>query len=194
MRKTLTTAAIIVSLGVAGPTPTAWAIPGPGDGPILAADCHPITGCVVPEPDPDPTVKPWIPAGIDGLTVEPDDPCIVHGICPPDPDPDPDPDPTPPVPPFDDLVLEEACEELFEPCPDDGEDPDEEPEEPQEPEEPGDTPEPEEPGVTPEPEEPGDTPEPEEPGDPEETPDPEEPGDSSTGIDTPRPGTPNFTG
>ncbi|MEL6984291.1 MAG: hypothetical protein AAFO29_17830 [Actinomycetota bacterium] len=194
MRKTLSTAALALAIGLAGPTPIASATSGPAgpsDGPVMVANCVITNDCEVPEPDPDPKVNPNLPAS-DELTVDRPDPCLELGICPPDDDDDDDPvDPT--FPGSDEFQVEEPCHDWIAPCPGGDDDPEEpgdgeDPETPEEPEEPET---PETPEGEPGDEEPTD---PENPETPDEVPTDDEDGDAGTDIDTPRPGNPNFTG
>jgi hypothetical protein len=182
MRTTITAGAIAVTLGLTGllPSPAA-AVPGPGDAPILHAVCPEPTGCVVPEPDPDPKVDPDLPGGQHQLIPIQPDPCLTELLCPPEPDPTVNPGIEPD---FDDLVTEKPCVEMLEPCPggggggggDDQPQPD-----------PGDDPE-DQPQPDPD-DDPEDQPQPGD--DPEDQPDP---ADSTVDIDAPRPGLPTFTG
>lgn len=216
MRRTSTalltaTTALSLAFGLGGPIASpVGAIPAPGGGPVLTAECPELTGCIVPEPEPDPKVNPDLPSGGGQLLPADIDPCADDLLCPTEPDPDPELNPA--VQPVGDgYTTEKPCiDDLLVPCPgggngggggkntDDG-DTDDGGEEPVDPGQGGgtdtDDDQPDDGGTD---DSGGGTDDgtageetPEEPED-GQAPDPE--GGSVVDLDTPRPGNPSFTG
>ena len=115
MRTTLAAGAFTLGFCLTGALPNpVGAVPSP-DSPTLTAECPELTGCVVVDPEPDPTVDPDLPGGNGDLVLVPIDPCLTELICPPEPDPELNPD-LPPL--LDDITVVQPCfDDLFDPCP-----------------------------------------------------------------------------